>query len=111
MKTTLLLSFLVLGATAFAASKPFHISILQDSVIEGKTVKAGDYKVSVENGNAIFKQGKQTFEVPAKEVSDPNKVQNTELTYKDNTDLQEIRIGGTNTKIVFDGAGSAQSGM
>jgi hypothetical protein len=110
IKTTVL-SFLVLGAAAFAAGNTFKVSFAQDSVIAGKTFKAGDYKILLENGNAVIKQGKQSVAVPAHEVDDPDKVESTELTYRDNTNLTEIRIGGSHTKIIFDGASGTQTGM
>lgn len=111
MKTMLISGFLILGMSAFAASKTHKVNIEQDSVIEGKTVKAGEYKLSFENGNAMLQMGKQMIEVPAREETTANKVSSDELTYVDNDKLQAINIGGTNTKIVFEAAGSAQSGL
>jgi len=112
MKKKLLLSFMALGVTAaFAANDTFKVNLFQDSVIEGKTVKAGEYKLSMENGNAILKRGKESIAIPARQETDPNKAASTELTYKDNTNLQEIRFGGTHTKIVFEGAMPAQPGL
>jgi hypothetical protein len=111
MKKTIILGLIVFGTTAFAAKNSFKVDVLQDSMVEGKMLKAGEYKITVENGNAMLKNGKDVIEVPAKEVNDTNKVASTELTYKDNTNLQEIRIGGTNTKIVFESASATQSGM
>jgi hypothetical protein len=111
MKKTLLLSFMVLGATAFASSNTFKMDLTQDSVVEGKTLKAGEYKVSIENGNAILKQGKQTIEVPAREVSDPNKFQSSSLIYKADGNLTEARFGGTHTKIVFEGDAPMNAGQ
>lgn len=111
MKKTLLSSFLLIAATGFAASNSYKVNIYQNSVIEGKTVKAGEYKVTLENGNAVLKQGKDMIEVPAHEVMGDVKVASNELVYQDNTNLKSIEIGGTNKKIVFEGAGSAQSGM
>jgi cell division septation protein DedD len=111
MKTTLIAGFLVLGATAFAASNTHKVQILQDSVIEGKAIKAGDYKVSMMNGNAVLKHGKDAIEVPAHEVTATDKPESTEVTY-DQNNIKEIAFGGSHTKIVFDGTGGgAQSGM
>jgi hypothetical protein len=111
MKKTLLLSFVVLGATAFASSNTFKMSITQNSVVEGKTLKAGDYKVSIENGNAVIKQGKDTIEVPAREETESNKYSSTSLVYQDEGKLSEVRFGGTHTKIVFEGAAPMNSGQ
>jgi hypothetical protein len=111
MKKTLLLSFVVLGATAFASSNSFKMNLAQDSVVEGKTLKAGDYKVSVENGNAVIKHGKDTIEVPAREATETDKFPTTSLIYKDTDKLSEVRFGGTHTKIVFEGAATMNTGQ
>jgi len=106
MKKTLLLSFVALGATAFASSNTFKMTLTQDSTVEGKALKAGDYKVSIENGNAMIKQGRETIEVAAHEESDQSKYPVTELVYHDGENLSEVHFGGTHTKIVFDSANS-----
>jgi hypothetical protein len=112
MNTKLLVGFLALGLTAaFGAKNSFKVNFLQDSIVEGKTVKAGTYKVAVENGNAVMKQGKESIEVPAHEITTPNKFESNELTYTNNTTLQDIAVGGTHTKIVFDGAAPMRPGM
>ena len=111
MKKVLLSSFVALGTVAFAASGTVKVNIFQDSVIEGKTVKAGQYKLSMENGNAVLTAGKQSVSVPAREETVPNKISSTQLIFTNNTTLQEIRLGGTNTKIVFDNGNTAHAGM
>lgn len=111
MKKITLLTFAVFAATALAATHGHTVTFYQDSMIEGKTLKAGEYKISVMNGNAILSQGKETFEVPAHEVAAVSKISSTELTYKDKTDLEAIQIGGSQTKIVFEGGAATPSGM
>ena len=112
MKKTLLLSFMVFGAAAFAASdKPFKITLTQDYIVEGKTLKAGDYKVSFENGTAMIKQGKDVIQVPAREENEAMKFDSNSLVYQDDGKLSEVRIGGTHTKIIFDGDSSMHAGQ
>ncbi|HWF45995.1 MAG TPA: hypothetical protein VG168_03235 [Bryobacteraceae bacterium] len=111
MKKILVLGFVALGATAFASSNTFKLHIYQDSVVEGKTLKAGDYKLSMENGNAVISQGKKSIEVPAREETAPKKAESTELNYVNNTNLQAINMGGSHTRIVFEGSIPAHSGM
>ena len=110
MKKTLLLSLVALGSMAFAAGNTFKVNIDHDSVVEGKTVKAGEYKVSMENGNAVLRHGKESIEVPAKEEASSTKFPSTELTYSGDTNLQEVDLGGTTTRIVFEGAAQPRSG-
>jgi hypothetical protein len=113
MKKTLLLGFVALGTTAFAASgNALKVNVFQDSTVEGKTLKAGDYKISLENGNAVIKQGKESIEVPAREETDANKFTRTELIYQaDGKNLKEINVAGTHTKIIFEGSASTQPGL
>ena len=111
MNKTLLVSFLACGSVAFAAGNALKVNIYQDSVIEGKTVKAGDYRVSMEGGNAVIRQGKESIVVPAKEESASSKFSNTELLYKDGTNLESIGVKGTNTKIVFESPTATHSGQ
>jgi hypothetical protein len=109
MTTKLLLGFLAIGMTAaFGAKNTFKVNLVQDSVVDGKTVKAGTYRIAVENGNALMKSGKDSIELPAREVTESNKFNSTELTYTDNTTLHEIGVGGTHTKIIFGAATPAR---
>ena len=107
MNKSLLVGLMILGTAAFAANKGVNVNIFQDSVVNGKTLKAGDYKVSIENGNAVIKHGKESIVVPAREETETNKVASTELLYKNGTELQQIRLGGTHTAIVFEPAAAA----
>jgi hypothetical protein len=110
MPNRLLLSFITVGVMVVAAaSNTYRVHIYQDSVINGKSIKAGDYKVALENNMAVLKQGKQTVEVPAHAESAPSKFASTEIEYSNNA-LQEIHIGGSRTKIVFSGAGATAGG-
>ena len=111
MKKILVSSFVALGTLAFAANNSYKVNVFQDSTIEGKTLKAGEYKLSMENGNVVFKQGKQSIEVPAREATQADKVSATELVYHDGSNLSEIRLGGTHTKLVFDSSAPMHSGM
>ncbi len=98
--------------TLSAAGVTYKVSLLDNSVVAGKQVKAGDYKVELKDNNtAVLMHGKNSIEVPAKEETSPTKFATTELQYTNNNDLQEIRIGGTNTRIVFGSANTSTSGM
>jgi hypothetical protein len=111
MQKRLLLGLVAFGMLAFAAKNTFNVTLYQDSVVEGKTLKAGDYKVSMESGTAIIKQGKQVIAVPAREETEASKTYSTELLYEENSNLHAILLGGTTTKIVFEGAAPMQTGQ
>jgi hypothetical protein len=96
------------AATAFAAGT-YKVNILQDTVVEGRQVKAGDYKVSVDNNTAVLKHGKDSIEVPAHTEQAPAKFPSTTVKYVDNA-INEIDVGGTTTKIVFSGGNGTMAG-
>ncbi len=107
----ILASFVTVGVmAASAAVGTYKVSLFQDSIVDGKQIKAGDYKLELQNNMAILKHGKQTVEVPAREETAPSKFAVTEIQYTNNNDLQEIRIGGTNTRIVFTGENATVGG-
>jgi hypothetical protein len=105
-----ILSFTMAGAmAAFAATGTYKVNILQDSVVGGKQIKAGDYKVVVENNTAVLKHGKESIEVPAHTEQSQSKYSSTQVRYVDKA-ISEIHVGGTTTKIVFTGGGGSNAG-
>jgi len=100
-----------LSASAFAAT--YNVSLFQNSVVDGKQIKAGDYKLELKDNNtAILKHGKQTVELPVRQETSPNRYSTTEVQFNNSNNLQEIHIGGTHTRLVFAPAnGSAAGGM
>jgi hypothetical protein len=111
MLNKFLITIAAAGAmTLAAATTTYRVSLLQNSIIDGKQVKAGDYKLEMKDSNtAVLRHGKQTIDLPARQESAPSKFQTTELQYNNNNDLQEIRVGNTHTKIVF-GTGNGTPG-
>jgi len=91
-------------AVAFAATATkYHVTLTQTSVVNGTELKAGDYKVEVEGDKATFKQGKTTVETPVKVQEAPQKNFTNEIRYEGDK-VQEIRIGGKHTILLFGGS-------
>jgi hypothetical protein len=100
-------TFVTVGTmAAIAATGSYKVNLMQNSVLEGKQLKAGTYRVQVENNMAMLKRNNKTVQVPAREETASQKFNNTQMVYTNNN-LQEIDIGGTHTKIVFTGNGTA----
>jgi hypothetical protein len=98
--------------TLSAAGLTYRISLLDDSVVAGKQLKAGDYKVELtDNNTAVLVHGKKSIDVPAKAETSPTRFSQTEIQYSTANNLQDIRVGGTNTKIVFGGATTTANGV
>jgi len=105
MLNRIALAFLTAGVMTMSAASTYKVSLHQDAVVGGKQVKAGDYKIEVKDNNtAVLKQGKNTVEVPVKAETSDSKFSSTQIQYTDGNNLQEIRVGDTNTKLVFGGA-------
>lgn len=99
------LSFGVLAlAIAGAASGTYRVKFFEPSVIAGSELKAGEYRVAVEQNKAIIQSGKKSVEANVKVEDAPEKYRATSVIYN-NADgkylVREIHIGGTHTKLVF----------
>lgn len=96
---------LTLGLTTLAlatASAATHYSFTLDSSkrVGDTQLQAGEYKIEVAEGKAIFKNGKTVVEVPAAVQTGDTKYSLTSYQSVDSK-IIEIDLRGTNTKIVF----------
>jgi hypothetical protein len=102
--TKLFLSFATaaLAIAGAASSHTFHM--YQPATLAGTELKVGDYKIDVKDNKAVITRGKNSIEAQVKVETVPEKIASTSIRYE-NTDgklrIQEIRLGGTNTKLVF----------
>lgn len=99
----LVVSFLAAAAMTFAGAASHSLRLFQDSIVAGTTLKAGDYKLTVDGGKAVISQGKQKVEVPVKQETEAAKFGATSVRYTNGDGkyrISEIRIGGTSTKLV-----------
>jgi hypothetical protein len=86
------------------AGESYRITLFQPSVVNGTTLKPGDYKVEVSGGKATIKAGKNTVEADVRLETADQKFSSTSVRYASGDGqykVQEIRVGGTNTRIVF----------
>jgi hypothetical protein len=97
-----------MGAVGYAAT--YNVTLLKPTVIAGKTLQPGDYKVEVSNSTAVIRHGKNSVETKVKTESAEKKFNSTTLKYYKEGEtykLQEIGIGGSNTKLVLTESGTA----
>ena len=104
----LILAFATVALAMASAATKYNVTLFQPTVVNGNELKPGDYKVEVNGDKAIFKAGKQTVEAPVKVEEATDKNSSNTLRYTEGNKLQEIRIGGSHTKLVF-GAGSNEA--
>jgi hypothetical protein len=101
-----LLTFATL-ALSVASAASYRVTVYQPSVVGGTELKPGDYKIELKDNKAVIKAGKETVEAPVRVENSDQKFNSTSVRYT-NADgkmkVNEIRIGGTNTKLLFEGA-------
>jgi hypothetical protein len=101
-----LISFATI-AVAAASAATYHVRLLENSVVNGTELKAGEYKVDVLDNDkkAIFHKGKETTEAKVKVETANGKFHQTTMRYDRSTDgkmkLQEMNIAGSNTRLIF----------
>lgn len=105
MKKRLLFVFLVL-ALGLASAKTFTITLRQPTVLAGTELKAGDYRLDLQDTKLIVKaMGKQVLESTVKVENSDTKFDATTIRYANGDGkykVQEIRVGGTKLKLLFD---------
>ena len=103
------LAFAILGLSV-ASAENYRVTLSQASSLKGKQLKAGDYRLNVENSKLTIVNGKETMEVAVKVQTGDTKFDNTAVRYAgtgDKTSIKEIRLGGTKTTLLFE----EQSGL
>lgn len=99
-----LFTFATVAIAVASAASSYRVTVLEPSVINGTELKPGEYKIELKGSTAIITRGKQSIESPVKIESAPSKFSATPVRYtKGNGEqpAEEIRLGGTNTKLVF----------
>jgi hypothetical protein len=91
-------------ALAVASAGTHSLTLFQSSVVAGKELKPGEYKLSLEGTKVVISKGKEKVETEAKLQSADSKFSSTSVRYV--TDggknmVREIRLGGTTTRLVF----------
>ena len=97
-KVILSLATLALGIASAATS--YEVKLTGPTWIGATQMKAGDYKVELQGGMAIFKSGKNVVEIPATVGTSEQKYNATSISIVDSK-LREIDFGGTKSKISF----------
>jgi hypothetical protein len=91
-------------ALAVASAATHSVTLFQPSIVNGTELKPGDYKIEVKDQTAVISKGKNTVEAPVKIETSDSKYASTSVRYQNGDGklrVQEIRLGGTKTKLVF----------
>ena len=101
MITKMIFVMSTFALAAASAATSYRVTLFEKSVINGTELKPGEYKLQVIDNKAVLKQGKTVAEAAVKVESTEQKISATSVKYV-NGAIQEIRIGGTKTKLVFE---------
>lgn len=100
-----------IGVLAFAGIVSAASLDLEQPAWVGQTeLKAGHYKIDVQGDKAVFKNGKQTVEVPVTVDKGTKKFHETSVE-SSGTKIQTIHLGGTATSITMKPGASAPTAV
>jgi hypothetical protein len=107
MVKNVLLGFATAALAVASAATSYNVTFYQPVTVNGAQLKAGDYKVELKSDNmAVIKQGKTETEAPVKVETGSQKFSRTAVRIN-GTQLEEIRVGGTDKRLVFEKSGNA----
>jgi hypothetical protein len=95
----------LLAAAAVASARSYTVTLFQPATFGDVELKPGEYKVEVNEQKAVIRNGKVHGESPVKIENGETKYDSTTVRYSNGDGkmkIQEIRLGGTKTKLVFD---------
>lgn len=87
----------------WAGTASSRVTLFQPSTLNGVDLKAGDYKMQVQGDKLVLDNGKSKAEATVKTEQNAAKYGSTSIRYSNDDGkmkITEIRIGGTNTKLV-----------
>src|SRR5215831_8000896 len=104
MTKKLLIVFAIFAVSALAAAKTYNLTLFQPTIVGGVELKAGDYKLDLNDTKVVLRSGKTSAEATVKVEEGDQKFSSTSVRYQNGDGkyrVQEIRLGGTKTKLVF----------
>jgi hypothetical protein len=105
MSTKFVLAFAIFSIGVASAAGTYKITLNQPSVVKGNQLKAGEYRLNVEESKVTIASGKESVQVPVQVENNDQKFDATTVRYTEvggKQIISEIRIGGTRTRLVFD---------
>ena len=100
----MLLALTVVALSTVAFAKSYNVTLFQPSTVNGVELTPGDYKLDLTDSKAVIRGGKAKVEADVKLENSDDKFTSTSVRYKNGDgkyQVQEIRLGGTKTKVVF----------
>jgi hypothetical protein len=102
----LTLGFGTLALAVASAASSYSLNLATPVWIGQNELKPGSYTFQVEGEKVVFKTRKETIEVPVTVEKAEKKYGETSMNSADSK-LKELKVGGTNMKLVFQPSSSA----
>lgn len=99
-----------LAGLAIASAAEHRITLFETSEVNGTMLKPGDYKLEINGDKAVLSRGRNKVEATVSLKKNENKYNATSVRYTTGGGkfaVQEIRLGGTDTKVVFNDPSAA----
>ena len=107
MIKNVLLGFATAALAVASAASSYSVTFYQPVTINGSLLKAGDYKLELKDDKtAVIKQGKTVTEAPVQVENESQKFSRNSVRVN-GTQVEEIRLGGTTKRLVFEKSGNA----
>ncbi|MBI3207831.1 MAG: hypothetical protein HYZ37_02895 [Candidatus Solibacter usitatus] len=100
----IILSLAVFALATSLGAADLKVNLETNAVVAGKDLKAGNYKLELDGDKALLKNGKASAEADVRVEEARAKYAKTTtccLSTDGKLHLKEIRVGGTNTRILF----------
>lgn len=101
------IGFATLALAIAGAATSYNVTFFEPVVVNGTTLKPGEYKVEINDNKAILKKGKIMAESPVKVENNEAKYSRTSVRLVQGTQVEEIHVGGTRTRLIFEKTGVA----
>jgi len=101
MVKNFLFGFASVALAVASAATSYHVTFYQPVTINGSELQPGDYKLELKDKTAVIKQGKISTQAPVTVEKEGQKFNQTTVRLK-GMQVEDIRIGGTNTRIIFE---------
>jgi hypothetical protein len=108
---TAALGTIVMSVTGSAASQ-HEVTFTEPAILAGVELKPGDYKLVLDGDMVTISKGKQIAKVQVKVETAPNKFNSDAIRYATGEGkyrVDQIRLGGTNTRLIFPAQGAEAS--
>jgi hypothetical protein len=98
--TQLTLCFAIFVASLASGASSYKVDVPSNLSAGDVQLKAGEYTITLEGKQAIFKRGKESIQIPVYVEKNDSKFPHTMLEI-DGMTIHAIDLGGTDTRILF----------